>query len=70
VLVHKLLTHTLLIVAEVDTLIFVVLKLVKVVVPAIVDTFKVDTERVVPEAVEKEASLVYTFFAEIELQLT
>jgi hypothetical protein len=47
-----------------------VLKLVKVVVPAIVDTFKVDTERVVPEAVEKEASLVYTFFAETELQLT
>jgi hypothetical protein len=75
VLTHKLLTHTLLIVAEVDTLILVKLILVNVGFPEIVHTFNVDTERVVPVAVVKEkfvdeALLVYIFFAEIELQLT
>jgi hypothetical protein len=54
VLVHKLLTHTLLIVAEVDTLKLVKLIFVNVGFPDMVDTFKVDTDRVEPVAVVKD----------------
>jgi hypothetical protein len=54
VLVHKLLTHTLLIVAEVDTLKLVKLIFVNIGFPDMVDTFKVDTDKVEPVAVVKD----------------
>ncbi len=53
-LVHKLLTHTLLIVAEVDTLKLVKLIFVNIGFPDMVDTFKVDTDKVEPVAVVKD----------------